>query len=186
MKQGLSMSKTILSLLIFSIGLNIYFYTTDVFVFDDFEVSIPSSMNDSVHLAQSAVDKELLKENSKDFEHNRTQQYWFELSNELFEKKLKLTQSKISLYHELRSQRSVELDNYIIPKLDEHYESNGEGAPYILTMQDSVFMGKLNQKYMEKFKTLIGSGAFDEYQKLKSSFNRELTLKNKKELLIDF
>lgn len=178
------MNKTIVALLVISIGLNIFFYSSDEYLFDDFEAAIPASHNDSIHIAQSGLQKKV--QIDEEFELNQTQQLWFEKSNELFEKKLKLSAKKISLYHELRSKRSVELDEYIMPKLDEHYETHGEDSPYILTMQDSVFMGQLNEKYMIKFKSQIGEDVFDEYQKLKSQFNRQLTLKDKKELLIDF
>lgn len=180
------MNKVLVGLLLFSVSLNLYFYNDELFIFDDFEASIPAPLNDSVKIAQSSIKKEQVIEDSEEHEYNRTQQTWFEKSTDLFENKLKMSKEKITFYFDLRSQRSNELDDYIIPKLDAHYEKNGEGSPYVLTMEDSVFMGELNRKYMNKLKDLIGSEYFDQYESLKSDFNRELTLNDKKEMLIDF
>jgi hypothetical protein len=117
---------------------------------------------------------------------DRIQQKWFENSNEFFEQELGLSNDQIAQFHELKVQRTQELDDHILPRLEEHRKANGEKVPYLFTMEDSIFMGNLNQRYMKRLKEVFGDYAFEQYQQFKTKFNQKLMAKKQNNMLIDF
>lgn len=188
------MRKILMMGLFFSLALNLYLSQSLVglrdgankFVYDDFDKMLPitKQFSDSIELAQSGMKKLGVKKSGVNKIIQNIQQSWLEKSSEFFKTKLSLNDQQIITFHELKSNRERELDDYILPKISAHREKYGD-VPYISTMKDSVFLGKLNEKYMYELKKLFGDENFELYESFKNAFNRKLIYKNKQDI-IDF
>lgn len=100
---------------------------------------------------------------------------------------LRLMDSEISFYQDLKSQREKELLDYLTPKIEENVQNNGEY--YIYSSEDMIFVGKLNEKYHALLKESWGLDAFSRFQKFLKEYNdiqQHRSMDGKVSYIIDF
>jgi len=157
---------------------------------------------DSVHLTQSSIKKEdctslvTSKEKTQEDEDNFDEEFepadkaafmddrtyqeesekYFKAANqkisEFLEIKLGLSFEQINLYEKLKVGRSQEIDKYIDERMNQMKEQGN--STMILSMEDSIEIGRINQKYLDRFKKNIGSEAYSRYQDFKRDFNNKM------------
>lgn len=121
-------------------------------------------------------------------EFQQESQAFYEKANkkiaEFLEYNVGLTLDQIDMYYRLRQQRQEEVDAFVKGRFDE-MEKNG-AKHLFLSLEDTVEMGKINQKYLERFKNNIGADAYEMYQDFKKRLNTQSTDNNKFAFFIDF
>lgn len=109
---------------------------------------------------------------------------WFAESNEFFENRLALTADQVASYYDLKTRREQEINGYIMPKMEESREQGQ--AVYMFTAEDTIAIGKINQRYLEKLKEAFGDIAYQEYQQFKSTYNQRLIHNDNSSYTIEF
>jgi hypothetical protein len=188
------MKKLLLLLLTLSVGFNFYLIDVEYVVQDDFnndsdEIIEMNNVVDEVKLAQSSVSKskdscacdktiklDLKKElgitnsvKEKDtFDEFAAQEKlqslhkeWLEKSDDFFVDDLRLSQEQIMKYHELSVLRQKDMDDYFTAKMED--KISGE-TTYMYDSEDTIFMGKLTEKYNDLLKGNFGGEAYSRYQ----------------------
>lgn len=88
-------------------------------------------------------------------ELNQKHKEWLEKSEKFFIDDLRISQAQMMRYEELKVARQIEMDEYFNPKM----ESNGKGDGtdvYYHTPEDTIFMGKITEKYNSLLKETFG------------------------------
>ena len=91
---------------------------------------------------------------------------------EFLEIKVGLTPDQMNLYSFLKEQRSHDIERFIKKRMSD-LQKEGDST-FMLSMEDTIEIGKINQSYLERFKKNIGPEAYDRYRKYKREFNREM------------
>ena len=197
MNMKKNMTNLLSLLLLASVGINLYLLQRDseTVINDDFDQEITirttNQFSDTIEVAQSAVKKNSnnttlnVSNNASNKVSKEIAQKWLSESSDFFKNKLLLTDEQVISIHALKSGREQEFNAFIIPKINAHRKQFGTG-PYLYSMVDSVFMGRLNEKYMGRLKKLIGDKNFELYEEFKNEFNRKLISINKSQNIIDF
>lgn len=178
----MSTSKLLLLFLLISFCLNLFLLQRDTIFVSEITDDFDQKVFDTVYTTQSAVKKN--KDSHKNNKYS-SQQKWLVQSSEFFKQKLGLSDHQIMSFHSLKSSREQELNAYIIPKINAYHLKYAQ-SPYIYSMQDSVFIGRLNEKYMARLKKLMGQKNFKLYESFKNSFNRKLISLKQDHKIIDF
>lgn len=178
--------------------LNGEFIFRDDFSEDTNEFAPQETVGDQVKLAQAALKKEsceckkpalvrrkrkVLKKAQKDiFEQKVAQekeisedemrekmeasyQAWMDKSENFFIEDLHLNAEQIAAYRELSARREAEISNYFTQKTKER----GNPAAYLFTSEDTIFMGRLAEKYEGQLKEVFGE---ENYKKHKSFISK--------------
>lgn len=173
----------------------------------------PVIEQDQVELAQAAIKKDCncpsISQNKMNSDQDKVEQENASMSDELeFDEEVYQRESKefyesankkiaeyleynaglnveqVDLYYQLRDDRQKEIDAFVKGRFDE-MESNG-AKHLFLSLEDTVEMGKINQKYLEKFKNSVGDRAYEMYQGFKERLNTRSQDNNKFAFFIDF
>lgn len=196
------MKKLLLLLLTLSVGFNFYLIDVEYVVQDDFsndsdEIIEMNKVVDEVKLAQSSVSKSIKtcscekssalnlkkdlgisnpvkeKDNFDEFAAREKLQAlhkeWLEKSDSFFMDDLRLSQDQIMKYHELSVLRQKEMDDYFNAKMEAQVD--GE-TTYMYDSEDTIFMGKLTEKYNELLKGNFGKDAYKRYQAFVQKHNQ--------------
>lgn len=103
---------------------------------------------------------------------------WIKYSDDFFYNELRLRDDQIERYKELVLMRKQESDDYFSPKVKkaEHNAklNNEKNSYYIHTTEDTVFMGKLAERYDLLLKENFGDQAFSDYKKFLKDYNKEI------------
>lgn len=212
------MTKFLFSLLVLSIGFNIYLLQVETVVVDTFEEKVNPKTSDKVKMAQSAVAKNCPAPTQKviykcpDMEqqsseqaiaphdlygnkhenelgqqmanYDELQQKWFEKVNDFLELELRLQPEKIAHFHELKSKRNQELDDFFTKLMQKlQAEGNAEDAPFYPSAEDTIEIGKINLKYEKQLLDLLGEQDMQAYQNFKQAFNKS---NQNSHVMIDF
>lgn len=93
---------------------------------------------------------------------------WLEKSDRFFVDDLRLSQDQILKYHELSVLRDKEIDDYWNVK---HGDNQGN-TTYIFDSNDTIFMGKITEKYNNLLKENFGQESFSRYQDFLQKHNQ--------------
>jgi hypothetical protein len=199
------MKKVLLLLLTVSIGFNFYLIDIEYVVQDDFNGrDIEEYRNevknvvDEVKLAQSSVsknskscvcdksakvdlkkdlnidnsDKENFDEVAVREKMQNLHKEWLEKSDNFFVDDLRLSQDQIMKYHELSVLRQKDMDDYFTAKME---GKSSEETTYMYDSEDTIFMGKLTEKYNNLLISTFGEGAYGRYQAFVQKHNQSNT-----------
>lgn len=86
---------------------------------------------------------------------------------------LRLSESQVLFYNDLKNERQKELEEYLSPKWEEMRNKGEPTEYYVYTSEDLIFLGKLNDRYLTELRRDWGSDAFDRYQKFLSDYNND-------------
>jgi len=196
------MKKLLLLLLTLSVGFNFYLIDVEYVVQDDFnneseEIIEMNKVEDEVKLAQSSVsksesscscekanslnlkkdlgiannvkEKEVFDEFAAQEKLQALHKEWLEKSDNFFMDDLRLSQDQIMKYHELSVLRQKEMDDYFNAKMEAQVD--GE-TTYMYDSDDTIFMGKLTEKYNELLVANFGKDAYKSYQAFVQKHNQ--------------
>lgn len=108
-------------------------------------------------------------------EYQKASEQFYESANkkiaEFLEYKVGLNFEQVDKYYELKNNRQKEIDEYIQSRFSEMQENGAKHL--ILSMEDTIEMGKINQKYLERLKSNIGDDAYERYQDFKQALNNQ-------------
>lgn len=131
--------------------------------------------SDSVNLVpevpQKAYDEKAIAKKLKDLKLK-----WEKDSRNFFYNDLLLRDDQIERYNELVKMRKLEADDYFEPKIKNAQVADQEngGLPYYIhTTEDTVFMGKLAERYDSLLHENFGDQAFSDYKKFINKHNKE-------------
>jgi hypothetical protein len=112
---------------------------------------------------------------------------WIEDLQEFMEIDMGLNAKEFGKYLEVRVRRQEAIDKFFLPKLEEAKELQGkENATYMHTIEDSVELGKINQKFIQRLKKELGPEAYKAYNSFRAKFNNRLVKENSHGYIIDF
>jgi hypothetical protein len=132
-----------------------------------FKEHAPKRDEENLDDSQLKFEEKAYQEESEKFfkqAHNRI--------SEFLEVKIGLNPEQIELYESLKEGRSKEIDEFIKNRMEE-LKKDGETTMF-LSMEDTIEIGKINQSYLKRFKSSIGSEAYERYRKFKREFNQEM------------
>lgn len=95
---------------------------------------------------------------------------------------LKISEDVLVDYQEMQKNLRKETDNFMQPLL-ENYSSD---EPYFFTIEDSVAISKINEKYIDKLKKLLGDAGYQLYKKTRIEYNKKMIEQEKFQYNIDF
>jgi hypothetical protein len=101
---------------------------------------------------------------------------WEKDSQEFFYNDLRLRDDQIERYKELVKMRKHEADDYFEPKIKNAQVADQEngGLPYYIhSTEDTVFLGKLAERYDSLLHENFGDQAFSDYKKFINKHNKE-------------
>ena len=90
---------------------------------------------------------------------------------EFLEYKVGLNYEQVDEYYNLKDKRQKEIDDFINERFAEMKENGAKHL--VLSMEDTIEMGKINQKYLDKLKKNIGMDAYERYQDFKQNLNNK-------------
>lgn len=100
---------------------------------------------------------------------------------------LRLSESQVLFYNDLKSERQKEIQDYLTPKWEELKKKGEDIEYYVYSSEDLIFIGKINDKYLSALRSEWGSDAFDRYQSFLSQYNNaQITNGNDIKFMIDF
>ena len=111
-----------------------------------------------------AFSEEEYQRASKEFYDNA-----YKKIGDFLEYKVGLNYEQVDKYYELKNQRQEEIDTYINQRFKEMKDNGAKHL--ILSMEDTIEMGKINQKYLDKLKKNVGQDAYERYQEFKQQLN---------------
>lgn len=98
---------------------------------------------------------------------------WQRESQNFFDYRLGLTPTQQEDYQKLKTSRESELAALIEKKKESDKGTLPDGS-FILSPEEMIEMGKINQKYTAKLKNLFGQNAYQEYLSFREEFNRKI------------
>tara|TARA_B100001971_G_scaffold84647_1_gene77947 strand:+ start:43261 stop:43917 length:657 start_codon:yes stop_codon:yes gene_type:complete len=113
-----------------------------------------------------AFDEEEYQRASKEFYQNANKSI-----AEFLEYKVGLNYEQVDEYYNLKDKRQKEIDDFINERFAEMKENGAKHL--VLSMEDTIEMGKINQKYLDKLKKNIGMDAYERYQDFKQNLNNK-------------
>lgn len=99
-------------------------------------------------------------------------QQWLENSENFFMDDLRLSPDQIARYRDLNIQRQNEISKYFEQKT----KVNGDDSPetYLFTSEDTIFMGKLAEKYEKMLKDNFGDENYQRHREFIKKHNNKL------------
>lgn len=184
-------------LLLGSVGLNLYLLNATVVMEDDLDDNLTTPL-DEVKVAQSAVNKIKVMKNSlrihdmksskpdsgvskisrkekvddkilSNFsdKYREEKEKWDSDLREFLEYEISLSTPQIQEIIELRDRRERERSDYFSEKIDQE----GKSSFYIHTAQDRVDLAKIDKKYIEMIKQILGEDGYTRYQSFRDDYN---------------
>jgi len=129
------------------------------------------SVNLEPEVPQKAYDEKAVAKKLKNLKLK-----WEKDSRNFFYNDLLLRDDQIERYNELVKMRKLEADDYFEPKIKNAQVADQEngGLPYYIhTTEDTVFMGKLAERYDSLLHENFGDQAFSDYKKFINKHNKE-------------
>ncbi len=134
---------------------------------DDTDKEVSKAPERKVYDEETAAKK--MKQITKD---------WHKKSHDFLFNELRLREEQIERYKELVLMRKQEADEFFSPKVKRAEENaklnNEENAYYIHSTEDTVFMGKLAERYDSLLRQNFGDQAFSDYKKFINKYNKEI------------
>jgi hypothetical protein len=97
---------------------------------------------------------------------------WVAGVQEYLEIDLGLSAEEFSQYMEIRVRRQEALDKYFLPKIKKAQEESGnEQVTYFPTPEDSIALGKINEKFANKLKGVLGENNYESFSDFRNRFN---------------
>lgn len=100
---------------------------------------------------------------------------------------LRLSESQVLFYHDLKNERQKEIHDYLAPKWEELKKRGEDTSYYVYSSEDLIFVGKINDKYLSSLRREWGEDAFERYQNFLSEYNNaQISNGNDIKFMIDF
>ena len=199
-----------------SIGLNVYLLNSEVVMHDDLDSDI-IEIDDEISLAQSALQKKVIKIDKNGKQINKIRKDLFPESNknnkstelviesddievnkeiniqannlkwkdaiaEKFELDGNLSSKLTDKYLSIRNDRQKEIDLLLSDK----FKTLKETETLFLSMEDNIEISKINEKYLNLLKEILGDKAYNLYKKAKVNFNKNSLEPNSDTFFVEF
>lgn len=195
----------LVGLLIGSVGLNIYLLNSPVIVQEHLDEDLKASSSDKIKMAQSALkrvaspkrevlyqrkelgpvkEKQSVKEemlSDIDVEYAKQKESWQQDITSFFLNEMGLADEEIDSYFVMINEREKAISDYLAPKV----RTLAKGQTYVLTIEDNIATGKINEEYLKILKASLGEEGFDQYQEFKESYNKSLIEKGTSYFLME-
>jgi len=116
---------------------------------------------------------------------NQKHKEWLEKSERFFEDELRLTHDQIMRYQELSVARQIEVDEYFNPKM-EALRDGDQYQAYMHTTDDTIFMGKLAEKYNKLLEETFGRSGYMAFREFVSKHNQSAIKEDKFFYTVEF
>jgi len=137
-------------------------------------------------VVKDAVVKAGVKKEGLTLSHEDLQKQWFEESNDYFRDVLRLAPEQMAAYYELKVRREEEWDKYLRPKMERNQTLYGKEATLMLTSDDMIVMGKLNEKFAKLLTGTFGEESYLDYKSYIEEYNRRSYAENNGAFHIEF
>jgi hypothetical protein len=132
-----------------------------------FKEQMPKEEDDLLEAEEVMLEEKKYQEESEKFYKQAAQRI-----EEFLDVKVGLTPDQLDLYSFLKEQRAKDIDQFIKKRLEEQQKDGN--STLMLSMEDTIEIGKINQNYLNRFKKNIGPEAYERYRKFKREFNHEM------------
>ena len=170
------------TLLAGSIGLNFYLLNEEVVVVDTLKDDIDlNQTQDKIKVSKAALKKISrtpsfgveTEKNLNEDEKLTPEDYdiaineWDIQLDKFLEEELKLDRDQIRSLAELKRNRLIEIDNFLKSRIQ-------ESKTYYFSVEDQIAQSKINEKYLNKQRELLGESNYIRYKEYRSEYNRKL------------
>ena len=96
-----------------------------------------------------------------------SQERWRENVSDFFVANLDLRESDVDKYFDIKNSRDRELSKFLTERI------KNQGS-FIYTLEDMVDENKINERYLNKLKNLMGDQGYKDYKAFRDQHNREM------------
>lgn len=102
-------------------------------------------------------------------EVEKAQEAWHRKASDFFTVELGLDGQTIEEFFQLNKDREKELNEFMRSRINH----NG-GDQFFYTLEDIVNENKINEKYLEKVKSMLGPGNYENYKVFRNQYNKKI------------